>query len=689
MRDETRRAVAARIAATAKNRTRTRTLVAAGEWKKAEENTERAAAYDRRVEMTSGHAEAVHGTNDFQPAAFLSRGAIARRAVGRVSVQTAVESCTGTGFLISPELFITNQHVVKDAAYAAGATVIFDDELDESGAPRRRTVYRLAPATLALFSDEAQLDYAVVALGERLDGIATVEELGHCPISFTPDRHRKGMPVNIVQHPEGLPKQICIRNNLLTDRLDDKLLYETDTDFGSSGSPVFSDQWDVVALHHYGEASGGGAPAARVNEGIRISAIFTDLKQKADALALAQRGLVERALSLWTETQPAGKRLEKRPVDPSAPAEAFRTALQREDLNMATSVGGGQKIIIPLEITVRLGESGQAAISPTPDAAAAPKVLRHGAAEGVKLDTDYTNRNGFQAGFVPGIKLELKDIAAPKKASIAPLHEGETIGAPGELRYQNFSVVMHKTRRIALLTATNIDGATYISIDRKTGEPSKDQPEGETWYRDSRISDSYFVDQEFYSGWSHLFDRGHLTRRNDPTWGDFATRANKDTFHFTNCSPQHWLFNESIKYWQGIERYVLEKGLWETGRDKPVSVLQGPFFDAANDLWADEVQVPSRFWKIVVWKGAKGLRAVALVVDQTKLMSLERKAGSKPPPSDTPVDVSEWRSSIAAIETKTGLDFTAVRPYDTAKDDLPQVGEALVEIGRWEDIPLD
>jgi endonuclease G, mitochondrial len=41
--------------------------------------------------------------------------------------------------------------------------------------------------------------------------------------------------------------------------------------------------------------------------------------------------------------------------------------------------------------------------------------------------------------------------------------------------------------------------------------------EGETWYKDPRISEAFFIDQTFYSGWSHYFDRGHLTRRTDPT----------------------------------------------------------------------------------------------------------------------------------------------------------------------------
>jgi endonuclease G len=288
---------------------------------------------------------------------------------------------------------------------------------------------------------------------------------------------------------------------------------------------------------------------------------------------------------------------------------------------------------------------------------------------------------------VADIEIDLEQIIAPKRHQVAPLHQGDRVGAPGELRYQNFSVVMHKTRRVALLTATNIDGESYITIDRKTGLPSTHQAEGETWYLDSRISPSYVIGQDFYSRWSHLFDRGHLTRRNDPTWGQFATRANKDTFHFTNCSPQHWLFNQSLKFWQGIERYVLEQGLFESGRDKPISVLQGPVFNNADDLWADEVQIPSAFWKIVIWSSAGELKAVALVANQTSLFSQVRR-GAAPLDGDTPVNVTQWRSSIAAIEKMTGLDLSAIKPYDTLDQSLPTVGEALQLITRWEDIKL-
>jgi endonuclease G len=778
MRPDTISDILRRIAATCEDRTRTRALVASGAWRAADDDAARCAAFDARVKRDSGLAEAVRGTNDFQPAAFLPEGASARRAVARVVLQTSRLSISGTGFLISPELFMTNQHVIGDAAAAAQATVVFDDELDARGQPRPRTIFRLAPERCAIFSDENDLDYALIALGERVQGEAALEELGYCPISFTPDRHRKGMNVNIIQHPEGMPKTIAIRHNLLTARTDTRLLYETDTDFGSSGAPVFNDQWDVVALHHYGAPSGTGqvaavaavadaadqgavaapakagrgksgtaqkaarraragrkaaaaasarpaaalsdhvypepvlaasvgtsgeaAAAAQVNEGIRISSIYQDLQSRLPQLDAGALELLRRALSLWVDPSPAaGRRLERRPPPgnaetSAAPGDAAASGVAPAQAEAAGASAhrypvAGQTVAIPLTVTVTLGgpapaipRAAEAAFVPIDTATRTLKRLP----ERAQVDTDYGNRNGYNARFIPGIKLDLARIAAPRKGVIAPLQESTGGAAPGELRYQNFSVVMHKARRFALLTATNIDGASWLDIDRKTGQPAAGQAEGDVWYNDTRINASYFIGQSFYSGWSHLFDRGHLTRRVDPTWGEYAARANADTFHFTNCTPQHWKFNESIEYWQGIERYVLEKGIFDSGRDKPVTVLQGPVFDDINDMWADDVQVPSAFWKVVVWKGAGGLKAVALIADQTALFPLTRR-GSAPPPKETPVDVLQWRASIPTIESKTGLDLAALRAYDTAAGALPIVGEALMPVTRWEDIPLE
>jgi endonuclease G len=240
-----------------------------------------------------------------------------------------------------------------------------------------------------------------------------------------------------------------------------------------------------------------------------------------------------------------------------------------------------------------------------------------------------------------------------------------------------------------VFTATNIDGERYLTVDRTTGQVN--EAEGEVWFKDPRISASFFLDQTFYSAWSTYFDRGHLTRRTDPTWGtkEEAERANADTFHFTNCSPQHFRFNQSAVYWQGLERYVLENGVLANETKRALCVIQGPIFDDKIDLWADEVQIPSSFFKIVVWKSTTGTKAVGLVVDQSKLLS-EPRHGIGAPQDLKTVDVNHWRESIASIEKKTLLDFgPVVRDADTiSHPDQPAVGEARQLITRLEDIKL-
>ena len=240
-------------------------------------------------------------------------------------------------------------------------------------------------------------------------------------------------------------------------------------------------------------------------------------------------------------------------------------------------------------------------------------------------------------------------------------------------------VVMDVKTRFALLTATNIDDESYKSIDRKTGELRR---EGESWYIERRIDRDAFIDQSFYSDWSHIFDRGHLTRRNDPTWGSIkeAKRANADTFHFTNCTPQQWRFNQSTKIWQGIERYVLEKGVSDNRSNTRVSVLQGPLFtdgvDEDSRVFADDVMIPIAFWKLVFWKKGRKKKVVALIASQAAMLDEERDRLRRERNPD--IDVEEFRVSVSELEERTGMDFSAFKPFDTIRmDEAPDVAESL------------
>jgi endonuclease G len=313
----------AKVKATKAERDQVRRLAARGQWTRAEPDDTRSLEFAMRIKSERG-AEAIHGiTNDLQPISFLTEGTTVRRAIGKVIVDTNAFHRDGSGFLISPQLFMTNQHVIPDETAAQAAEVVFDYELDEHGRRRRTTRFALDPGRFALFSPEIDgLDYAVIAVGDRIDGTAQLTELGYCALSNTPDRHHLGMKINIIQHPEGHYKKIALRNNLLTNRTGRTLLYETDTLVGSSGSPVFNDDWEVVALHHYGEPfaerkdeTGKDLPR-ELNEGIRISAIYDDLKRRQAGLNPAAGALLDQALRLLDSSNPKSPlpQLVKRPL---------------------------------------------------------------------------------------------------------------------------------------------------------------------------------------------------------------------------------------------------------------------------------------------------------------------------------------------------------------------------------------
>ncbi|WP_149535357.1 DNA/RNA non-specific endonuclease [Siccirubricoccus phaeus] len=784
-----------RLAQEAPELDRVRRLIEAGRWWEADPDLARRAAYAGAKVAKLGLRGAESFAGEFLDAigaTFLATGAARRRAVAMVEVSLPFGARTGTGFLVGAGLFLTNAHVIGDAEEALAAQAVFDREADERGRPRPTTIFRLAPERFALFSPPEALDYALVALGERLSGSATEAELGFCILSNRPDKHLLGMPVNVIQHPRGLPKLIAMRKNHLLGRTETALLYETDTDEGSSGAPVFNDTWEVVALHHWGEphlataATEAPLPAqvpAQMNEGVRISAIYTDLQRRLGELAEAPGALLAAVLALDAGSagapgekllspprqvaapapgrSPPGQAGSGRspgqggpglrgaqaglspglspapspgaptpiprsgaapmpqdpdatlPSHPAAPAAAAAPAPAASGLATAAPApdlaGGGVaaspptapgeiRFSIPLEITLRLGAALPAAAAPVLPAApalplAAPpalKTLRRGA-EAAKIDPDYSNRKGYSPKFIPGFSLPLPGLSASLAAAVAPLRLGEKRPEEGELRYTHFSIKLHRTRRLAIFTATNIDGPTYLAVNRDTGRVVNTE-EGDTWFNDPRVTASQVLGQEFYKEWSHLFDRGHLTRRSDPTWGDKAEaeRANADTFHFTNCSPQHFRFNQSATYWQGAERYVLENGVLAEESGKRISVFQGPVFDDALDLWAEDVQIPSAFFKVVVWPAAQGLKAVALVVDQKPLLGETRRFLGTP--QDLPqVDVQHWRVAVTAIERSTGLDFgDEIRAADTFKAKAqPEVGAEAARrllVRRMEDL---
>lgn len=580
------------------------------------------------VDLSSAALERIIGTNDLLPVNYLEKGVIAARAIGRIVVESRFGEleAIGTGFLVAPGVLMTNNHVIATPADADSMYIEFNYERSPDGQYRRSHHFRLEAGRLFITSDAEALDYSLIAVAPRsVDESEDLSSFGF--LRLAPKTvPRTDSFVSVIQHPDGAEKQVSIRENrVLVPNGDagrnrpEALWYASDTAPGSSGSPVFDDNWRVVALHHAGVperrtrngkveiqlVDGSWIPDEdfdkykeqmirwTANEGIRIPAILNDLRRQTP--------------------QPVPPLISSLFSGLSAPVAA------------GTNTGG---------TTAARPVPGPAPIRTTPSAAAAAKV---------RPLSFYDGRGGYNPDFL-GRTLPLPRLQERLQADVAAVVGSNS----GELKYEHFSVVLRKSRRLALYTAVNIDGSKSKSIDRN-----------DDWYFDPRISLDLQVGNNFYTNEptvpggqnKNYFDRGHLVRRLDPVWGSAAEqqRANEDSFHWTNCAPQFWQFNQSNELWQGLENFILTN----TDQDNlKATVFTGPLF-ADDDPEHRGVQVPRGYWKLVVVTEANRLYASAYMVSQERWVT------------DIPFEVrpvgafKNFQLSISKLESLTGLDFGA------------------------------
>ena len=223
----------------------------------------------RTFTAPDGRPRKIVGTEDFLGVAYLAAGVRAARAVGRVVIREDGQIAGfGTGSLVSPSLFLTNHHVLPSADVAEGSSVEFSFEDGLDGQPLTPVVVDLDPGRFFLADED--LDFALVAIGASPE----LADFGFNRLHEDEGDAAVGRFVTIVQHPGGEKKQIALRENRIVDVLDAFLHYEADTEPGSSGSPVFDDGWEVVALHHASvRAPDQVALGGFLNEGIRVSGL--------------------------------------------------------------------------------------------------------------------------------------------------------------------------------------------------------------------------------------------------------------------------------------------------------------------------------------------------------------------------------------------------------------------------------
>ena len=236
--------------------------------------------------------------------------------------------------------------------------------------------------------------------------------------------------------------------------------------------------------------------------------------------------------------------------------------------------------------------------------------------------------DGYDDGFL-GIPLPLPQ----------PLGDSEV----HELPYPRFTVLLDALRRLAVVTAVNIDGSTLQDLPR-TGR----------WRLDPRVRADEQAGPEVYA--SNDLDRGHLVRRRDPGWGTpaQARRATEATFAYPNAAPQASGFNQSKELWLGLEDHVLA---FAEATDQRLSVITAPVL-APEDPPYRGIRIPRRFFKVAAWASSEDermprLAAAGFVLDQSQLIDVRQGALAVPALGA----FRTFQVPIADIEELAGVDL--------------------------------
>ena len=265
--------------------------------------------------------------------------------------------------------------------------------------------------------------------------------------------------------------------------------------------------------------------------------------------------------------------------------------------------------------------------------------------------SDFAGRAGYDPAHLPDFA-----VALPSTAGVRSDVRAVPGRDDGRLDYTHFSLVLSASRRLALFTAANLDGAQSVAVPRG----------GDPWALDGRLPADAQVGEELYA--DNDFDRGHLVRREDPNWGADAATANRDTFHFTNCAPQLSAYNQQT--WLGLEDLVLGNTRRQHER---ASVFTGPVFRADDPVYRG-VAIPLAYWKVIAFVHDDGTpSATAYMIDHdVDLGRVELIFG----PYKT------YQRSVAAVERATGLDFGALALRDGFSNEEAATGARVERVIR-------
>lgn len=604
-------------------------------------------------------------------------------AIGRIEIPGIPNvPFGGTGFVVGANLVMTNRHVaaiftsglgsrslVLDTAVDPGIDFLRERGSTTSSVLKVRRVVMVHPYwDMALLEVEGLGDRPVLSLGKFEPSEASPRRIGVI-----------GYPAFDSRNDAAVQNQVF--RGVFNIKRFQPGLWRGRREIGSFGKTVPAGTHDSSTL---GGNSGSAIVDALTGQiaGLHFGGLYKDSNFAVPAIDLSRDG---RVIDAGVTIEGGGRRESGAWDQWWATADATEAASPAGGgdsggggggggggaLQSAASGGGKISLTVPLHIDISLGD---------PQLGASAQVASGEAAvEGVEPihDGEEVPRKGYDAMFL-GVKVPPPKVRRP--AELATLADG-TAAIP----YHNFSVTMHKARRLALFTAANIDASKAM----KEPEPGRNytrkgltglgENDREKWFNDPRLRGTEQLPDRFFDKDRGAFDKGHLVRREDVAWGrTFAEvqAANGDTYHVTNCSPQIARFNRSnhADNWGALEDLVLKQAASERYClfSGPVLAADDPSFAGKDDIGATQVLIPRRYWKVVVAVKDGRLKTFAFV--------LEQDLSNTPMEFTVPDTWKRHQVSLAALETLLGsLTFAKALHRGDALAGAPGSAPAPVE----------
>ena len=564
-------------------------------------------------------------------------------SIGRIEdISGGIPQHIGTGFIVGPNLMMTNRHVAEafvrgvgrlrnQLSFVPGIESAIDfrrenelDPNDLSTSLRLTDVVMVHPFwDMALFRVEG----LSVASGALKLSVRAPEDLTgrHIVAIGYPgrgnDRSRRAVQLErkVFGTTFGVkrlaPGEIEMRSRIESfEHVVPAMTHDSSTLAGNSGSAIIDvETGEVVGLHFAGQTlkANYSVPTFELARDARVvdaGVNFVASVPTTDEWDRAWRGIESMSGGGMTSTGSSAPTIISSPT--------------------------GQQIAtwtIPIQVSISMGQPVMGAAGALTQAPVPPpaRAAREATFQLPVIHPNLEQRTGYDPDFLQlggGEIVPLPQLTADGLNVVSLLADGTH-----ELMYHRFSVVMHKLRRLALFTASNVSWQPVDKILSNGRKPTRDELNGfvddnvqEAWATDPRIPFQEQLPDKFYIKDQGAFDRGHIVRRDDAAWGDSfedMQKGNGDTFHTTNCSPQVGLFNQASK---GVDNWGdLENLIQDETTTERVIVFAGPVLDPSDKRFNGvdsngpvKIQIPRQFWKIVIANTGDGPRAFGFVLKQ-------------------------------------------------------------------------